>query len=107
MSAKRLGTILIIGGLVVCAGAFAWWMAFYSAILQELARAPGAPASSNGVMDFFTCFYSGRDVCGLIAGSARMLGRTPYEPMLLWAGLAALVGGIVIRLAARPGSGRA
>ena len=107
MTAKRLGTYLIIGGLVVCAAAFAWWMTFYSAILRELARAPGAPASGNSVMDFFSCFYSGRDVCGLIAGSARMLGRTPYEPMLLWAGLAALIGGTAIRLAARPGNGRA
>ncbi len=108
MDFKRLGGILIMGGLVVVAGAFAWWLSFYSSILGELSRAPAAPASGNSVFDLFSCFYSSRDVCGFIAGFARLVGRTPYEPMLLWLGLAGLVVGVAIRLAAKPsGGGRA
>ena len=30
---------------------------------------------------------------GFIAGFARLLGKTPYEPMVFWLGLAALVVG--------------
>ena len=107
MDFRRLGNILIVAGLAGIAAAFAWWLTFYSAVLGELARVPGAPAGGNSVMDFLGCFYSARDVCGLIAGSARLLGRTPYEPMVLWAGLAGLIGGVAIRLAAKPAGGRA
>ena len=106
MDLKRLGMFLIIGGVALIAAAFAWWMMFYSSILQELARAPGAPASGNSVFDLFSCFYSSRDVCGFISGFARMLGRTPYEPMVLWLGLAGLVAGAAIRFAAKPAGGR-
>ena len=108
MDFKRLGGILIMGGLAVVAAAFAWWLSFYSSILGELSRAPAAPPSGNSVFDLFSCFYSSRDVCGFIAGFARLVGRTPYEPMLLWLGLAGLVVGVAIRLAAKPsGGGRA
>lgn len=107
MDFKRLGSILIIGGIAVMAAAFAWWLSFYSSILRELARAPAAPPTSNSVFDLFSCFYSSRDVCGFIAGFARLVGRTPYEPMLLWVGLAGLVVGVVIRLSAKPVGGRA
>jgi hypothetical protein len=102
MDFKRLGTFLIIGGVVVIVAAFAWWMSFYSSILRELARAPGAPTVNNGVFDLFSCFYSSRDVCGFIAGFARLVGRTPYEPMALWVGLAGLIAGLAIRFAAKP-----
>ena len=107
MDFKRLGTFLIVGGITVVAAAFAWWMTFYSSILGELARAPGAPAGGNSVFDLFSCFYSSKDVCGFIAGFARVAGRTPYEPMVAWLGLAALVAGLALRVAAKPGSGRA
>ena len=80
MDFKRLGIILIIGGVALIAAAFAWWLTFYSSILQELSRAPGAPASGTSVFDLVSCFYSSRDVCGFISGFARLLGRTPYEP---------------------------
>ena len=107
MDFKRLGTILIAGGTLLVAGAFAWWLAFYASIMRELARAPGAPPGGNSVFDAITCLYSSRDVCGFIAGFARLMGRTPYEPMVLWVGLAGLAAGIVVRLAAKPAGGRA
>jgi len=103
---KRLGTILIVGGGAVIVAAFAWWFAFYSTIVRELSRAPNVPRGSNSVFDLASCLYSSRDVCGFIAGFARLLGKTPYEPMLLWLGLGALVVGVAMRLAAKPAAGR-
>jgi hypothetical protein len=103
---KRLGTILIIGGGAVVVGAFAWWLAFYSTIVNELSRAPNAPRGGSSVFDLVSCLYSSRDVCGFIAGFARLIGKTPYEPMLLWFGLGVVVIGAAIRLAARPAVGR-
>ena len=107
MDFRKFGSILIIGGLVVVAAAFAWWLAFYSSIMRELAQAPGGTPGGNSVFDAISCLYSSRDVCGFIAGFARLVGRTPYEPMVLWAGLAGVVIGVVVRLAAKPGGGRA
>ena len=106
MDFKRLGTILIVGGSAVIVAAFAWWLAFYSTIVNELSRAPNAPRGGTGVFDLVSCLYSSRDVCGFIAGFARLLGKTPYEPMLLWLGLGGLVVGVVMRLAAKPAVGR-
>jgi hypothetical protein len=100
---KRLGTILMVGGAVLAAAAFVWWLTFYASIMRELERAPGGPPGGNSVFDAISCLYSSRDVCGFVAGFARLLGWTPYEPMVLWIGLVSLAAGIVIRLAARPG----
>jgi hypothetical protein len=107
MDFKRLGTFLIIGSAAVIAAAFAWWLAFYSSILRELAKAPASPASGSSVFDLFGCFYSSRDVCGFIAGFARLIGKTPYEPMLLWLGVVGLIAGLAVRFAAKPRGGPA
>jgi hypothetical protein len=106
MNLRRIGNILTIAGVAVTVAAFAWWLAFYSTIMRELSRAPNAPPGGNSVFDAISCLYSSKDVCGFIAGFARMLGKTPYEPMLLWLGLAGLVIGVVLRFAARPAGGR-
>ena len=102
MTLRRAGNILTVAGLVVTAGACGWWFAFYSTIMRELSRAPGAPPGGNSVFDAVSCLYSSKDICGLFAGAARFAGKTPYEPMLLWVGLAGLVLGVVVRLASRP-----
>jgi hypothetical protein len=102
MTLRRAGTILTVAGFAVTVGAFAWWFAFYSAIMRELSRAPNAPPGGNSVFDAISCLYSSKDVCGFIAGFARLMGRQPYEPTLLWAGVAGIVLGVVVRLASRP-----
>jgi hypothetical protein len=106
MQLRRIGNILSLAGLVVTLAAFAWWFVFYTTIMTELSRAPNAPPGGNSVFNAISCLYSSQDVCGFIAGFARLLGRTPYEPMLLWLGLAGLVAGVAIRLAAKPAGGR-
>ena len=101
MDFRRLGNILAILGVLVFAGAFIWWFQFYSSVANELRPMAGGQATMS-VWDAKSCLYSSSDFCGLVSGGARLLGRTPYEPMLFWAGLAALVIGIVVRLAAKP-----
>jgi hypothetical protein len=106
MTLRRVGNILTVAGLVVTVAAFAWWLLFYSTIMRELSRATNAPPGGNSVFDAISCLYSSKDVCGLFAGAARFAGKTPYEPMLLWVGLAGLVLGVVVRLISKP-AGRA
>ena len=101
MDFRKLGNILLVGGLVVSAAAVLWWYQFYSQVIREVARVPGG-STQISILDAKSCLYSSSDFCGLISGAARMLGNTPYEPMLLWAGLAAFVIGIVIRASAKP-----
>lgn len=103
MDFKKLGMILMGLGLAVTAGACIWWYTFYSAVVREVMRVPGGNAQLN-VFDAKSCLYSSSDFCGLISGAARFLGNTPYEPMLFWAGVAALVIGAIVRLAAKPAS---
>jgi hypothetical protein len=104
---KRLGTILTAVGTALTVAAVAWWFTFYSSVMRELALAPGAPPGGHSVLDAVTCLYSSQDLCGFITGLARLAGRTPYEPMLFWVGVASLAAGIIVRLSARPTAGRA
>lgn len=102
MNFKKLGNFLIIGGAAIVAAAFVWWLIFYSSVMRELAQLPGAPPGGNSVFEAIRCLYTNSEVCGLISGVARLAGRTAYEPMLLWVGLAGLVLGILIRVTAKP-----
>ena len=107
MDFKRLGTFLIIGGVAVVAAAFAWWMTFYSSILRNW---HGRRARRRAATACSTC-SAASTAAGTCAGSSlalrAMVGRTPYEPMVLWLGLAGLVAGAAIRFAAKPAGGRA
>ena len=105
MDFRKLGNILIAGGVVVAAAACVWWYTFYSAVVREVGRVPGGNAQIS-VFDAKSCLYSSSDFCGLISGAARLLGNTPYEPMVLWFGAALLVVGIVIRVSAKPAGAR-
>ena len=102
MQLRRVGNYLTLAGLALTVVACGWWFAFYSTIMRELSRAPNAPPGGNSVFDAISCLYSSKDVCALFAGAARFVGKTPYEPMLLWVGLAVLVLGVVVRLASKP-----
>ncbi|MDX2204913.1 MAG: hypothetical protein NW223_19340 [Hyphomicrobiaceae bacterium] len=105
MDVRKLGNILMVLGAVVAAAACAWWYAFYSAIVREVTSVPGGTGQIS-VMDAKSCLFSSSDFCGLISGAARMLGKTPYEPMLLWLGAATLVIGAVVRVSAKPSSAK-
>jgi hypothetical protein len=103
MDFKRFGTLLAGLGLIALLGAIVWWFTFYQGIVQELAKAPGGHANMS-VFDAIGCLYSGTGLCALIAGGANLMGKTAYEPMLFWFGLAALVAGLLVRFTAKPSS---
>ena len=90
MDFKRLGTILIVAGAVVLVAAVIWWFTFYSTIVRELARAPGAARAACPMSS------AASTAPATSAGSsvARLTGKTAYEPMLFWLGLAGLILGV-------------
>jgi hypothetical protein len=99
---RKLGNALAALGAIVVAGALVWWFVFYSSVVDQLGRAPGGKETGAGVRDMWRCLYSSDGLCALISGGANLIGKTPYEPRLFWAGLGALVVGVIIRIAAKP-----
>jgi hypothetical protein len=116
LDSKMLSTALLAGGLAVLAGAVAWWFNFYSWFLDGFGelnklreafehlgpwKLPGGKAQLT-VLDTLSCLYSSSDVCGLAMALARLGGKSPYEPAVFWVGLAAVIAGLLIRVAAKP-----
>ena len=99
MDFKKLGTLLIIAGAATLVAACIWWFVFYSSVVREIGRATGGEGS---VSDVVGCLYSSSGICGLVSGVATLAGKTAYEPMLFWFGLAGLILGVVMRYAAKP-----
>ena len=101
MDFRKLGNLLMVLGGVVLAGAGIWWFSFYHSVIRDVGRAAGTQGDAT-VFDAVNCLYSSGGICGLVAGIASIAGRTPYEPMLFWFGLAGLVLGGVFRVTAKP-----
>jgi hypothetical protein len=98
---RKLGNILTAAGAVVLIGAGFWWFAFYTSVVRDLGRLTGGGADAT-LSDALTCIYSSGGICALVSGASSLTGKTPYEPMLFWFGLAGLILGLLIRLAAKP-----
>jgi hypothetical protein len=90
MDAKKLGTNLILLGFVLIVAALCWWWSFYAPLADKL---------GIDMHHATSCIYSNSGVCGLATGGSQLFGKTPYSPVLLWAGVAAAVVGILIKLA--------
>jgi hypothetical protein len=97
---KKLGTFLVAAGVVVLLAACVWWFTFYSSVVREIGKITGSGEGS--VFDVVGCLYSSSGICGLVASVAVLAGRTAYEPMLFWFGLAGLILGVLIRFTAKP-----
>ena len=102
MDFKKLGNILTVAGAVVLVGALVWWFSFYSSVVREIGRATGGGADAS-VFDAWSCLYSSSGICALVTGVSTLAGKTAYEPMLFWFGLAGLLLGLLIRFTAKPG----
>lgn len=90
MDARKLTKILItLGGLTVV-GAVVWWYYFYTHLARPL---------RSDLTDVIPCIYSSGGSCGLVSGLASFGGSTPYEPMVLWVGVAVLGIGLAFKLA--------
>jgi hypothetical protein len=98
---KKLGNALTVLGALMLVGAIAWWLYFYNSLARDFARVTGSKPDAS-VFDALSCLYSSSGACALVSGVAALAGRTPYEPMLFWFGLAGLLLGLLIRFTARP-----
>jgi hypothetical protein len=100
MDFKKLGNALTAFGAVVLVGACIWWFTFYSSVVREIGRLTGSGEGS--VSDVVGCLYSSSGICGLASAGAVLAGKTAYEPMLFWFGLAGLILGVLVRFTATP-----
>lgn len=100
---RKLGNVLMAAGVAVLVAALIWWFAFYSSVVREIGKATGSRGDGS-VLDVMSCLYSSSGVCSLVSAVATIAGKTPYEPMLFWFGLAGLILGALIRFTAKPGS---
>ena len=100
MDFKKFGNVLMLAGAVVLVGACIWWFTFYSSVVREIGKVTGSGEGS--VLDVVGCLYSSSGICGLVASVAVLAGKTAYEPMLFWFGLAGLIVGVLIRFTAKP-----
>ncbi len=100
MDFKKLGILLVVAGAAVLVAACIWWFTFYSSVVREIGKVTGSGEGS--VLDVVGCLYSSSGICGLVASVAVLAGKTAYEPMLFWFGLAGLILGALIRFMAKP-----
>jgi hypothetical protein len=101
MDFKKLGTVLTVAGAVALVAACVWWFTFYSSVVREIGKATGSGEGS--VLDVVGCLYSSSGICALVSAVAVIAGKTAYEPLLFWFGLAGLILGVLIRFTAKPG----
>jgi hypothetical protein len=94
------GNVLSLAGIAALIGAVIWWFVFYSSVVREIGKVTGSGEGS--VSDVVGCLYSSSGICGLVASVAVLAGKTAYEPMLFWFGLAGLILGVLIRFTAKP-----
>jgi hypothetical protein len=103
---KKFGNALAVVGVALLIGALVWWYSFYSSAVQDFAKVTGLTPQTS-ISDALTCLYSSSGMCGIVTAAAPIVGRTAYEPMLFWFGLAALLLGVLIRYTAKPsGTGK-
>ena len=100
MDFRKLGNVLILAGAVVLVAACIWWFSFYSSVVREIGQATGQ--TNANVFDAWSCLYSSGGLCSLVQTVTSIAGKTAYEPMLFWFGLAGLILGIAIRYTAKP-----
>ena len=100
MDFRKFGNVLTLAGVVVLLAACIWWFTFYSSVVREIGRLTGSGEGS--VSDVVGCLYSSSGICGLASAGAVLAGKTAYEPMLFWFGLAGLILGVLIRFTAKP-----
>ena len=90
MDINKLSRILIGLGAVLIAAALVWWMIFYGKVTKEV---------KASLLDAVPCIFKYGGECGMIAAFTSLVGYTPYSPTLFWFGVAALGGGIILKVA--------
>jgi len=93
MDTKKLAHILFVGGIIFLVAALLWWAMFYGGIVKEL---------GGKLSDAFSCLYSSGGACGMAAGIAQMIGKTPYSPFVFWIGAVSITVGGLMKATLKP-----
>lgn len=89
MNMKKFASLLLALGILLILAAVAWWAYFYQPLMQEV---------NKPLSDALTCLYRSDGTCAWVMSAANFLGKTPYEPVLLWVGVGTFVAGLLVRL---------
>jgi GYF domain 2 len=85
-------TMRLLGGLAI-AGAFVWWLVFYTSVSNALGGSNPPPISGS-----FKCLFFTSGECAMISAVAQLAGYTPYQPIVFWLGAGALLFATVYKL---------
>ena len=87
---RALSMLLLVAGASITGGAVVWWADFYGGIIR---------GTSYTLSDALSCLFNTAGVCSLITGVAQLIGKSHYEPAILWIGLVILAGGFFAGIA--------
>jgi hypothetical protein len=92
MNARKLSGILVSLGVLVVASALIWWLYFYSQMSREI---------HGDLKRFLHCMYATSYECKFVNELASSDGKTPYNPAVLWVGVAVLAVGLILGFSLR------
>jgi hypothetical protein len=96
MNTRKLGLLLLLGGVMILVLAVVWFVAAYAEVMDAVSRLGGGDMTAK----MMACLYSSPHICQ----GAGFFGEGPsYSPVLFWIGVISSIAGVVIWLSsARP-----
>jgi TRAP-type mannitol/chloroaromatic compound transport system permease small subunit len=90
MQQRTLPTLVFGAGLAAVIGAVFWSLEVYSEVGQRIISKGFRPHHLIG------CLVTSSGNCSLLGEAAAQRGVTPYSPLLFWAGIALMAGGVAM-----------
>lgn len=90
---KTLSLVLMVVGAGVVLGALLWWQSFYGDLIRD---------TGYTMRDALPCLYSSSGMCAIVSAASQLVGKAPYDPTVLWIGVALIGAGLLV-LVARAG----
>jgi hypothetical protein len=87
---RALSVLLLLIGAGTTTGAVIWWANFYGDVIR---------GTKYTLSDAFSCLFNSSGVCSLVAGVSQLIGKSHYEPAVLWIGLGILTAGFLTAIA--------
>lgn len=88
MRARQVGSWLLISGIVGIIASVIWWQSFYTQVDRFLGAKGPLPVA---------CLYELTGSCRMVSNVASFFGAGGYDPLLLWASVAAIIVGVLMR----------
>lgn len=94
MILKKVGLMLILGGIITALLSIAWFVTAYAETMDFVNQYGGADMSSK----LIACLYSSPAIC---QGAAFLNDAPSYSPVVFWIGVIALLAGTIVRLSTK------